>query len=221
MYVALWLVSSLLLNLISSAARFMPNHQLASGHLHLSYPSHPPADNHVPLSLFRTSDFPLAVVGIASCAPNDSLATILAQFQTTIHETFPHGSMFPLASNCFVFEESDSTTNIDLGDDLEGLVVIPGIMGNKGTYIGTLIADLCSKVLVELATVVRTLPRPYGRDLNFVGRCKFLRVLSETSISTAPSSPHFHRLRRCRGPWMTNRDAIPYLPFPLTIASLI
>ena len=157
MYVSPWLASSLPSILITPAARFMPNHQLASGHLHLSYTSHPPPDSHMPLSLFRTSDFPLAVVGIASCTPNDSLATILTQFQTAIHEVFPQGSMFPLASNCFVFEESDSTTNINLGDSFPGLVVIPSVMGHKSTYVGTLVADLCSKVLVELATVVRVL----------------------------------------------------------------
>lgn len=197
----------------------MPNHQLASGHLHLSYPSHPPADNHEPLSLFRTSDFPLAVVGIASCAPNDSLATILAQSRTAIHEAFPNGSMFPLASNCFVFEESDSTTNINLGDGLEGLVVIPSIMGNKATYISTLVADLCSKVLVELATVVRTLSCMLVRDPQLPTRCKFWRVPLGTNISMDLSSPHSLHLRRCQGLWMTNHDAIPYLPFPLTIAS--
>lgn len=132
----------------------MPNHQLATGHLHLSYPSHPPPDSHTPLSLFRTSEFPLAAVGIASCSSNDSLATILSQFQTAIHEVFPEDSMFPLASNCFVFEESDSSTNINLGDNFPGLVVIPSVMGHKSSYISTVVADLCSKVLIGLATVV-------------------------------------------------------------------
>ena len=146
-------------------ARFLPNHQLASGYLHLSYPSHPPPDSHAPLALFRTSDFPLAVVGIASCAPNDSLGTILAQFQMALHEVFPPSSMFPLASNCFVFEESDSSTNLNLGDNFPGLVVIPSVMGHKTTYVGTLIADLCSKVLVELGAVVRVLQvRVYDKD---------------------------------------------------------
>ncbi|OSC99049.1 hypothetical protein PYCCODRAFT_1454002 [Trametes coccinea BRFM310] len=145
-------------------SRFMPNHQLASGYLHLAYPSHPPPDSHAPLSLFRTSDFPLIVIGIASCGENDSLATILTQFQTSMHEVFPQESMFPLASNCFVFEESDTTTNINLGDSFPGLVVIPSVMGHKKTYISTLIADLCSKVLVELATVMQTLESPLGNE---------------------------------------------------------
>ncbi|KAH9856984.1 TRAPP II complex [Lenzites betulinus] len=145
-------------------SRFMPNHQLASGYLHLAYPTHPPPESHTPLSLFRTSDFPLVVIGIASCGENDSLATILTQFQTSLHEIFPHESMFPLASNCFVFEESDSSTNINLGDSFPGLVVIPNAMGHKKTYVGTLIADLCSKVLVELATVMQTLESPLGNE---------------------------------------------------------
>ncbi len=152
MYVSLWLHRCIPLTVCS--ARFMPNHQLASGSLHLAYPSHPPSDSHAPLSLFRVSDFPLAVIGIASCAPSDSLATILAQFQTVLHEVFPASSMFPLASNCFVFEESDTSTNIHLGDNFPGLVVIPSMMGHKKTYVGTLVADLCSKVLVELGAVV-------------------------------------------------------------------
>lgn len=160
MYVSLWLHPCNVLTVWS--ARFMPNHQLASGCLHLSYPSHPPPDSHTPLSIFRVSDFPLAVIGIASCAPNDSLATILAQFQTVLHEVFPASSMFPLASNCFVFEESDSTTNINLGDNFPGLVVIPSVMGHKKTYVGTLIADLCSKVLVELGAVVSVLLASVG-----------------------------------------------------------
>ena len=153
MYVSFQLLRGFLL--ILRSARFVPNHQLASGYLHLAYPSHPPSDPHASLTLFRMSDFPLAVIGIASCAPNDSLATILTQFQTAIHEVFPASSMFPLASNCFVFEESDSTTNINLGDNFPGLVVIPSVMGHKSTYVGTLVADLCSKVLVELGSVVR------------------------------------------------------------------
>lgn len=159
----------------TNAARFMPNHQLASGYLHLAYPSHPPPESHTPLSLFRTSDFPLAILGIASCGPHDSLAAILTQFQTAIHDTFPQGSMFPLAKNCFVFEESDSSTNINLGDSFPGLVVIPSVMGHKKTYIGTLVADLCSKVLVELATVVRDILLPYinaRREPYTLSRCK-------------------------------------------------
>ena len=175
----------------------MPNHQLASGYLHLTYPSHPPPDSHAPLSLFRTSDFPLAVLGIASCSPSDSLATILTQFQTTVHHTFPQGSTFPLARNCFVFEESDSSTNINLGDNFPGLVVIPSVMGHKKTYIGTLIADLCSKVLVELATMVSTLIDITSLLLHKWFRCKRWKVLSVTNISMPRSFLAYRRLPKC------------------------
>ena len=61
--------------------------------------------------------------------------------------------MFPLANNCLVFEDSDGSTNLNLGN-YPGLVVIPGMMGNKRLYVGTLIADLCSNILAEFATVV-------------------------------------------------------------------
>ncbi|KAI8998543.1 TRAPP II complex [Trametes punicea] len=178
-------------------SRFIPNHQLASGYLHLAYPSHPPPDSHAPLSLFRTSDFPLAVVGIASCGENDSLATILTHFQTSLHEIFPQGSMFPLASNCFVFEESDTTTNINLGDNFAGLVVIPSVMGHKETYVGTLIADLCSKVLVELATVMQTLESPLGNE-----------YLNATTFPVLPPASELPKSLDDE----SRRDSLPLLP---------
>ncbi|KAI0670282.1 TRAPP II complex [Trametes maxima] len=178
-------------------SRFMPNHQLASGYLHLAYASHPRPDSHAHLSLFRTSDFPLIVVGISSCGENDSLATILTQFQSILHEVFPHESMFPLASNCFVFEESDSSTNINLGDNFPGLVVIPSVMGHKKTYVGTLIADLCSKVLVELATVMQTLESPLGNE-----------YLNATLFPVLPPSSEMPRSLDDE----PRRDSLPLLP---------
>lgn len=78
---------------------------------------------------------------------------------------FPPNSLFPLAQNCYVFEDGDSTTN--LGDPLPGLVVIPNVMGNKELYIGTLIAELCSNILGEFSNLVCTfdsfcvLPHPF------------------------------------------------------------
>lgn len=68
-------------------------------------------------------------------------------------ETFPPDSIFPLAKNCFTFEDGDGSAS--LGDNLPGLVVIPSIMGNKNIYIGTLLGDLCSHLLGELGHVVR------------------------------------------------------------------
>lgn len=128
----------------------MPN-PLAAGHIHLSFPSHPLPSSHTQLSLFRPSDFPLGVIGVATCSRNDSLPSILSQFNATLGELFPEGSTYPLAQNCFVFEENDGTTNLG---NIPGLVVIPGMMGNKKLYIGTLLADLCSSILAEFATVV-------------------------------------------------------------------
>lgn len=136
----------------SGIARFMPG-PLASGNIHINYPLHPLPTSHIPLSLFRPSDFPLGVIGIATCSQSDSLSSILAQFNATMSEMFPSGAIFPLANNCFVFEESDGNTTLNLGN-LPGLVVIPGMMGNKKLYVGTLLADLCSNILAEFATVV-------------------------------------------------------------------
>ena len=135
-------------------ARFMPN-PLATGHIHLAYPSHPLPSSYTPLSLFRPSDFPLGVIGIATCSQNDSLSSILAHFNAAMSDLFPTGSTYPLASNCFVFEDSDDNTNLNLGNSLSGLVVIPSMMGNKKIYIGTLIADLCSNILAGFAGLVR------------------------------------------------------------------
>ena len=136
-------------------ARFMPN-PLATGHIHLAFPSHPLPSSYAPLSLFRPSDFPLGVIGIATCSQNDSLSSILAHFNAAMSDLFPAGSTYPLASNCFVFEDSDDNTNLNLGNSLSGLVVIPSMMGNKKIYIGTLIADLCSNILGGFATLVRS-----------------------------------------------------------------
>lgn len=132
----------------------MPN-PLATGHLHLSFPTHPPPASHLPLSLLRPSHFPLAVIGIAACSQTDSLSSVLNQFNATLPEVFSAGGMYPLAKNCFVFEEGDGTTPLNLGDGLPGLVVIPSMMGHRKLYIGTLLADLCSHILGEFGVVVR------------------------------------------------------------------
>jgi hypothetical protein len=111
------------------------------------------------LSLIRPSAFPMGVIGVSSCSQEDSLANILAQFNATVNGLFPrdspYRSMFPLARNCFVFEDGDGGTNLNLGEQLSGLVVIPSMMGNKAIYIGTLLADLCSSILGGFASIVR------------------------------------------------------------------
>lgn len=128
---------------------------LQAGYIHISYPSHPPPSAHAPLSLFRPSHFPLGVIGVAACSETESLSSILTQFNAMLFNMFPTGSMFPLAKNCFVFEDGDSKTNLNLDESMPGLVVIPSIMGNKKLYVGTLLADLCSRILGEFGIVVR------------------------------------------------------------------
>ena len=140
----------------------------SKGYLHLCFPTHPPSSSHFGLSLFRPSHFPLGVIGIASCSQSDSLSTITAEFNATVKDHFPPDSMYPLAKSCFVFEEGDGTTNLNLGDHLPGLVIIPSMMGNKKENIETLLADLCSNILAEFSTVVRTelcSPAIYARVL--------------------------------------------------------
>lgn len=130
---------------------------MANGHLHLAYPSHPPPHAHYPLSLLRPSHFPLAVVGVAASSDSDSLNPLVAQFNTALLDIFPAGAMYPLARSCFVFEESEHSTNLNAGHDL-GLVVIPSMMGNKKVYITTKLSDLCAQVIGEFGVLVRATP---------------------------------------------------------------
>ncbi len=127
----------------------------SKGYLHLSFPTHPPPSSHYAMSLFRPSLFPLGVIGIASCSHSDSLSSIAAEFNATVKDLFPPDSIYPLAKNCFIFEEDDGTANLNLGDHLPGLVIIPSMMGNKKENIETLLANLCSNILAEFSTVVR------------------------------------------------------------------
>lgn len=139
---------------------------MSNGYLHLSFPTHPPPSSHSSLTLFRPSHFSLGVIGVGVCSQADSLSSILEQFDNSLAEIFPEGSLFPLAKNCFVFEDSEDATNLNLGDSPPGLVVIPSMMGNKKLYVGTLLADLCSHILGEFGRVVcmsDLLPR--GREL--------------------------------------------------------
>lgn len=137
-------------------ARFMPSPK-SKGYLHLCFPTHPPPSSHYAMSLFRPSLFPLGVIGLATCSHTDSLSSIAAEFNATVRDLFPPDSIYPLAKNCFVFEEDDGTANLNLGDHLPGLVIIPSMMGNKKENIETLLADLCSNILAEFSSVVRVL----------------------------------------------------------------
>jgi hypothetical protein len=96
----------------------------------------------------------MAVIGVATCCQTDTLSTIHTQFDTALGEIFPPDSMFPFAKNCFVFEDGDGATSVDLAETLPGLVVIPSLMGNKRIYIGTLLTDICSRILGEFGVMV-------------------------------------------------------------------
>ena len=151
-------------------ARFMPN-PLSTGHLLLSFPTHPPPHSHLPLSLFRPSHFPLAVIGIAVCSQSESLPSIHAQFNESLIDFFPPGSVFPLAKNCFVYDESEEGS-LNFTDNLPGLVVIPKVMGHKRLYIGTLLAGLCSNILEGFAVLVRLIRQIPGY-LSHIFQCRF------------------------------------------------
>jgi len=133
------------------AARFLPN-PLSKGNLHLSFPAHPPPRSHSPLSLLRPSHFPLAVIGIASCSQLDSLSSLYSQFDASLGGIFPPGGVYPLVKNCFAFEETEGTENLDPGETLPGLVVVPRIM-NRKLHIGTLLGVLCSQILAEFGSL--------------------------------------------------------------------
>ena len=136
-----------------TAARFLPN-PLSTGHLHISFPTHPPPQSHALLSLLRLSHFPLAVIGIAKSTQVDSLPSLYSQFNTSLTDIFPHGGLFPLAKNCFVFEGSEKALNFDPGESMPGLVIVPRI-ANRKLHIGTLLGVLCSQILAELGVLVR------------------------------------------------------------------
>jgi len=55
--------------------------------------------------------------------------------------------------SCFAFEESEGTVNLDPGENLPGLMVVPRI-ANRKLHLGTLLGVICSQILVELGVLV-------------------------------------------------------------------
>ncbi|OAX44681.1 hypothetical protein K503DRAFT_795305 [Rhizopogon vinicolor AM-OR11-026] len=168
-------------------ARFMPN-PLSSGHLYLSYPSHPTSPSHLPLSLFRPSHFTLGIIGIAACSSSYSLASTLEQFENTVLDISQDNSTFPLARVCFAFEDEESAGNTGLGDTLSGIVSIPSMMGNKKLYIGTLLADLCSQILAEFGRMYQVLENPIGNE--YLNSALFPTLPSPSEIPLFQSNLH-------------------------------
>ncbi|KAL0581718.1 hypothetical protein V5O48_000300 [Marasmius crinis-equi] len=163
-------------------ARFTSN-PLSTGHLQLNYPSHPPPASHHSLSLIRPSHFPLAVVGIASCSHADSLSSVSSQFNSVLLDMFPGDALYPLAKNCFVFEEGDGSSGISTSESIAGLVVFPSMMGNRKLYIGTLLADLCSNILGEFSALFQRLENPLGNEYLNASTLPTLPPLSEMPLS--------------------------------------
>lgn len=128
---------------------------LSSGHIHLTYVSHPPPVWHAPLAIFRPSDFPLGIIGISEGSSRVPLSSTLEQFNAEIAQLFSANSMFPLAQNCYVFEGNGETGSLNMNESYSGMVLIPNVMGNKELYIGTLIAELCATILGEFSNLVR------------------------------------------------------------------
>ncbi|KAJ8078800.1 hypothetical protein AAF712_001246 [Marasmius tenuissimus] len=159
-------------------ARFTSN-PLSTGNLHLSYPSHPPPVSHYPLSLIRPSHFPLAVVGIATCSHADSISSVPSQFNSILLDMLPAGALYPLAKNCFVFEEGDGSSDISTSESIAGLVIFPSMMGNRKLYIGTLLADLCSTILGEFSVLFQRLENPLGNEYLNASTLPTLPPLSE------------------------------------------
>ncbi len=55
--------------------------------------------------------------------------------------------------NCFIFEESEGIVNLDPGENLPGLTVVPRI-ANRKLHLGTLLGVICSQILIELGVLV-------------------------------------------------------------------
>ncbi|KDR81631.1 hypothetical protein GALMADRAFT_239700 [Galerina marginata CBS 339.88] len=176
------------------AARFLPN-PLSKGNLLISFPTHPPPQSHSILSLVRPSHFPLAVIGVATCSQTDSLKSLYTQFNASLADVFPSGSIYPLVKNCYAFEEIEGSVNLDLDEDLPGLVIVPRIT-NRKLHIGTLIGDLCSQIMTEFEVLVQALETPLGNEYLNASLMPLLPPLSElpsslNSTSKVDSPPAF------------------------------
>ena len=134
-------------------ARFLPTtNTLATGYLHLSFPSHPPPESHLPLSLFRASAFPLGIIGITSCSA-ETFEHIPTYFDDAVRDVIPSEYSLPVSRACFAFEEANEGPA--LNPSLSSVEVIPK-MDTKQTklHLGTLLASLCSRILVDLSDFV-------------------------------------------------------------------
>jgi len=143
-------------------ARFLPTtNTLATGFLHLSFPSHPPPESHLPLSLFRPSAFPLGIIGISSCSA-ETFEHTLTYFDDAVRDVIPSEYALPVSRVCLAFEES--IDGAALNTSLSDIEVIPK-MDTKQTklHLGTLLASLCSRILVDLSDFVR---RTRAHNLN-------------------------------------------------------
>lgn len=135
-------------------ARFLPTtNTLTTGYLHLSFPSHPPPESHLPLSLFRPSAFPLGVIGIASCSA-ETFEHIPTYFDDAVRDVISSEYALPVSRVCFAFEEAND--GVALNTPPSDVEIIPQ-MDTKQTklHLGTLLASLCSRILINLSDFVR------------------------------------------------------------------
>ncbi|KAG8877259.1 hypothetical protein FRB97_003560 [Tulasnella sp. 331] len=152
---------------------------LLAGNLHLSYPTHPPPEWHAPLALFRPSHFPLGVIGIAEYSDEAIMDTMSTEFKATISEYFPAGSPFPFATKCYAFESGRSGSS-SLGSTTSDIIVIPGLMGHKEVYVGTLISQMCGDILCYFAGMAQALESPASLEaLNN----RMFPVLAQSSVA--------------------------------------
>ncbi|KAJ3920291.1 transport protein Trs120 or TRAPPC9 TRAPP II complex subunit-domain-containing protein [Lentinula edodes] len=166
---------------------------LATGYLHLSFPSHPPLHSHQVLLLLRSSHFPLAVIGVATCSRSEVLLEIISQFHGTALDMFPPTGIYPLARNCFVFEEGSSSGISPSGQHPE-LLILPEMMGNRKLHIGTLLGEICSKIFGEFGVLIQRLESPLGNE--------YLNASLFPSLSLLTDLP----------PYLGSKDALSPLP---------
>ncbi|KAF9652866.1 hypothetical protein BDM02DRAFT_3153426 [Thelephora ganbajun] len=144
-------------------ARLLPTtNTLATGYLHLSFPSHPPPESHLPLSLLRPSAFPLGVIGITSCSA-ETFEHTPTYFDGAVRDVISSEHVLPVSRVCFAFEEASD--GAELNTSLLGVEVIPK-MDTKQTklHLGTLLASLCSRILIDLSDFVQNLESPIGNE---------------------------------------------------------
>jgi hypothetical protein len=145
-------------------------------HIHLAFPSHPPARHLYPLSLLRLAGFPLVVVGVAVDPGNEGVQGYSLEEETEEMATTP----FPLVKRMIlVLEEIPSSKSarssptkadpraaaraaLERGQGPLGPDIVRVPSEGSESWIGRLLGEVVGDVLSELGETVRS---PFHSDI--------------------------------------------------------